>query len=135
MAGVNRVILVGHLGAKPEVRTSPNGNSHCQMSLATSESWKDKNGNRQERTEWHRLVAWGKTAELCAQYLDKGRQIYVDGRLQTQKYEKDGVTRWSTQIVVNDVQFLGSKDGQRRDDAAVPPEPSATWQSDEDMPF
>jgi len=91
MAGVNKAILVGNLGRDPELRQTPSGQSVCNFTLATSETWNDRNGERVERTEWHRIVAWGKTGELCAQYLSKGRTVYVEGRIQTREWEdKDG---------------------------------------------
>lgn len=136
MAGVNRVTLIGHLGADPDMRYTNSGAGVCEMRLATSESWKGKDGEKQEKTEWHRLVAWGKTAELCAKYLAKGRQVYVEGRIQTRTYDdKEGVKKYITEIVVNDVKFLGGGKGEgRRDDAPAPdPEPGS---SDPDgLPF
>src|SRR6476620_6234294 len=106
--GVNKVILVGHLGADPDMRYTPSGQGVCEMRIATSESWNDKNGQRQERTEWHRIVVWGKRAEGCSKYLSKGRQIYVEGRIQTRSYDdKDGNKRYITEIIAADVQFLG----------------------------
>ncbi len=112
---VNRVFLIGHLGADPEVKYLPSGQAVCEMRLATSETFKDKQGEKQERTEWHRIVVWGKTAENCAQYLAKGRQIYVEGRLQTRSWDdKDGNKRYTTEIVANDVRFLGSGGGEGR---------------------
>jgi single-strand DNA-binding protein len=123
-AGVNKVILIGHLGADPDMRHTPAGAVVCEMRLATSESWKDKNGQRQERTEWHRLVVWGKLAEACAKHLEKGRQVYVEGRIQTRSWDdKDGVKRYTTEIIVSEVQFLGSKNGGRRDDSDGTPPP------------
>ncbi len=114
--GVNKVILVGHLGADPEVRHINSGTAVCNLSIATSESWKDKQGNKQERTEWHRCVVWGKLAEICGQYLRKGGQVYVEGKLEKQKWEKDGETRYTTQVRVEDMCMLGGKgDGQRVD--------------------
>ena len=108
-AGVNKVILVGHLGADPDMRYTPSGQGVCELRVATSESWNDKNGQRQERTEWHRVVVWGKRAEVCAKYLAKGRQVYVEGRIQTRSYDdKEGVKRYMTEVIANDVQFLGS---------------------------
>ena len=86
-SGVNKVILIGHLGADPDMRYTPSGAGVCELRVATSESWKDKNGQRQERTEWHRVVVWGKTAEICAKYLAKGRQVYIEGRIQTRTYD------------------------------------------------
>ncbi|MEL6545738.1 MAG: single-stranded DNA-binding protein [Myxococcota bacterium] len=110
MAGVNKVILVGNLGQDPEVRYSASGNPVANFSIATSESWNDKNGQRQERTEWHRIVAWGKLAELCGEYLGKGRQVYVEGKLQTRNWEdRDGNKRYTTEIIANQVTFLGGR--------------------------
>ncbi len=110
MAGVNKVILIGNLGQDPEVRYSASGSPVANFSIATSESWNDKNGQRQERTEWHRIVAWGKLAELCGEYLAKGRQVYVEGRLQTRNWEdRDGNKRYTTEIIANQVTFLGGR--------------------------
>lgn len=112
MAGVNKVILVGNLGQDPEVRYSTSGSPVANFSIATSESWNDKNGQRQERTEWHRIVAWGKLAELCGEYLSKGRQVYVEGKLQTRNWEdRDGNKRYTTEIIANQVTFLGGREG------------------------
>jgi single-strand DNA-binding protein len=110
--GVNKVILVGNLGADPEMRYTPSGQGVCEMRLATNESWTDKQGQRQERTEWHRIVVWGKRGEVCAKYLSKGRQVYVEGKLRTRSWEdNDGNKRYMTEIIANDVQFLGGRDG------------------------
>src|SRR3954471_5256130 len=114
MAGsVNKVILIGHLGAKPELKYLPSGQAVCEMRLATNEVFNDKQNQRQERTEWHRVVVWAKTAENCAQYLDKGRQIYIEGRLQTRSWDDKatGEKRYMTEIVANQVTFLGSREG------------------------
>src|SRR5207237_10846820 len=114
--GVNKVILVGNLGADPDMRYTPSGQGVCEMRLATSESWNDKSGQRQERTEWHRIVVWGKRAEICSKYLSKGRQVYVEGRIQTRTYDdKDGNKRYITEIIAQDVQFLsgGNREGSR----------------------
>ncbi len=106
--GVNKVILVGNLGADPDMRYTPSGAGVCELRIATSDSWTDKSGQRQERTEWHRVIVWGKRAEVCAKYLAKGRQVYVEGRIQTRNYDdKEGVKRYITEVVANDVQFLG----------------------------
>jgi single-strand DNA-binding protein len=111
--GVNKVILVGNLGNDPEMRHTPGGAGVCEFRLATNESWNDKNGQRQERTEWHRIVVWGKKAEVCSKYLSKGRQVFVEGRLRTRSWEdKDGHKRYTTEIIANDVQFLGGQGGQ-----------------------
>lgn len=111
--GVNKVILVGNLGKDPEVRYSPNGSAVANVTIATSESWKDKNtGEKQERTEWHRIVFFGRLAEIAGEYLKKGAQIYVEGRLQTRKWQdKDGKDRYTTEIVANEMQMLGSRGG------------------------
>ena len=112
MAGINKVILVGNLGKDPEVRHTPNGQAVANFSIATSEAWTDKGGQKQERTEWHRIVAWGKLAELCGKYLAKGRQCYIEGKLQTRAWDdKDGGKRYTTEVVANTVQFLGGTAG------------------------
>jgi len=110
MAGVNKVFLVGRLGRDPEIRYSQDGRGICNFSVATSNEWKDKNtGEKKERTEWSRIVAFGKLAEICGQYLSKGRQVYVEGKLQTRQWEKEGVTMYTTEIVASEVQFLGDR--------------------------
>jgi len=111
--GINKVILVGNLGKDPEVRYSPSGQAVANATLATSESWKDKNtGEKQERTEWHRVVFFGRLAEIAGEYLKKGAQIYVEGRLQTRKWQdKEGQDRYTTEIVANEMQMLGSRSG------------------------
>ena len=110
MAGVNKAILVGNLGRDPEMRTTQNGQSVVNFTLATSENWTDKSGQRQERTEWHRIVVWGRTAEMCQQYLSKGRTVYIEGRIQTREWEdKDGNKRYTTEINANTVQFIGPR--------------------------
>src|SRR4051794_38130666 len=111
---VNKVILVGRLGQNPEVRYTPSGAAVANFSVATNESWMDKSGQKQERTEWHRIVVWGKTAENCNQYLAKGRQVYVEGRLQTRQWQdKDNQTKYTTEIQAQTVQFLGGAGGER----------------------
>ncbi len=110
--GVNKVILIGNLGADPEVRFTPGGQAVANFRIATSESWTDKQGQKQERTEWHRIVVWGKLAELCGEYLAKGRQCYVEGKLQTREWtDKEGKKNWTTEVVANQVTFLGGRDG------------------------
>lgn len=109
MSGINKVIIIGRMGADPEVKTVTGGNTVARLSVATSEQWKDREGQKQERTEWHRVVVWGKLAELCGKYLAKGRQVYVEGRLQTRSWEdQQGQKKYATEIVANTVQFLGS---------------------------
>ena len=142
MAGINKVIIVGRLGSDPEVRYTPSGAAVANFSVATSEEWKDKNtGEKKERTEWHRIVAWNKLGELCGEYLSKGRQVYVEGRLQTRSYDdKDGVKRYTTEIVASDVQFLGGREsgGGRSGDGPPPkdvPGSSSPGPEDDDIPF
>lgn len=137
MSGVNKVILVGRLGADPEVKTIAGGQQVARLSLATSENWTDKQGEKQERTEWHRVTLWGKTAELAGKYLAKGRQVYIEGRLQTSSYEKDGVKKYSTEIVGNVMQFLGGNpnaSGGGSGGADFVPE-SGGFTGHEDIPF
>lgn len=111
--GLNKVMLIGNLGADPEVRYSPNGMAVANVRLATNESWRDKeSGETQERTEWHRIVFFGRLAEVVKEYVHKGSQIYIEGRLQTRKWQdKDGQDRYSTEIVANDMQMLGARSG------------------------
>jgi single-strand DNA-binding protein len=110
MAGINKVILVGRLGRDPETRYLNDGRAVTNFSVATSEEWKDKNtGEKKEKTEWHKISVFGPLAAVCGKYLSKGRQVYIEGKLQTRKWDKDGVTQYSTEIVANDVQFLGDK--------------------------
>lgn len=109
MSGVNKVILVGRLGADPDLKTVGQGQSVARLSLATSENWTSKDGQKQERTEWHRIVVWGKQAENCSKHLSKGRQIYVEGRLQTRQWEdQQGQKRYTTEIIATTVQFLSA---------------------------
>nr|WP_298059229.1 single-stranded DNA-binding protein [uncultured Halomonas sp.] len=115
MAGtVNKTILIGNLGQDPEVRFTPSGTAVANLSIATTDSWMDKqSGQRQERTEWHRVVLFNKTAEIAQQYLKKGAKVYIEGRLQTRKWQdQDGQDRYSTEIVANDMQMLGGNQGQ-----------------------
>lgn len=105
---VNKVILIGRLGSNPEIRYTPSGAAVANFNIATNESWNDKNGQKQERTEWHRVVVWGKLAQLCGEYLTKGRQVYLEGRLQTRQWQdKEGQTKYTTEVIANTVQFLG----------------------------
>jgi single-strand DNA-binding protein len=111
--GINKVILVGNLGNDPEVRYMPNGNAVANLSLATSESWKDQQGQVQERTEWHRLTMYRRLAEIAGEYLKKGSQIYVEGKLQTRKWQdQQGQDRYTTEIIVDQMQMLGGRGGE-----------------------
>ena len=143
MSGINKAILVGRLGSDPEVRYTPSGVAVANFNIATSEEWKDKDsGEKKERTEWHRIVAWSKLGEICGEYLSKGRQVYVEGRIQTRSWEdRDGNKRYTTEIVASDVQFLGGRDagpGARAEGGA----PASNFESsavqapeDDDIPF
>jgi single-strand DNA-binding protein len=112
MASVNKVILVGNLGRDPEMRYMPNGEAVCNFSIATTDNWKDKNGQKQERTEWHNIVMYRKLAEIAGEYLKKGRPVYVEGRLQTRKWQtKEGQDRYTTEIIADQMQMLGGRDG------------------------
>lgn len=141
MGSVNKVILIGHLGADPELKATSGGKSVCNLSVATSESWKDKAGAKQEKTEWHRVTVWGDTAENCSKYLAKGRLVYIEGRLQTRSYEKDGQKHYATDIVADKVVFLGGGEGKERPSPA-PVEQARESQKgvlpssdDDDIPF
>ncbi len=122
--GLNKVLLIGHLGRDPEIRYTPSGLAIATFSLATSESFTGKDGNRETRTEWHRLVAFGRLAEICNEYLNKGSMVYVEGRLQTREWEdRDGNKRKTTEIVVTNMQMLDKKGtAVLPDEAALPPE-------------
>ena len=112
MASVNKVILIGNLGRDPETRYMPEGGAITNISIATTEKWKDKNGEMQEKTEWHRVAFFGKLAEIAGEYLKKGSQVYVEGRLQTRKWQdKDGQDKYMTEVVANVMQMLGSRQG------------------------
>lgn len=114
--GINKVILVGNLGNDPEVRYAQSGSTITTISVATSESWKDKNGEQQERTEWHRVKFFGRLAEIAGEYLKKGRQVYIEGSLRTEKYtDKSGVEKYSTDIIANEMQMLGTGGGEGGD--------------------
>jgi single-strand DNA-binding protein len=112
MGSVNKVVLVGHLGADPDLKFTGTGKAVCNLRVATSEAWKDKGGQKQEKTEWHRVTVWGDTGENCAKYLAKGRLVYVEAKLQTRSYDKDGQKHYATDIVAERVVFLSSgRDG------------------------
>lgn len=112
MSSVNRVILIGRLGKDPELRYTPNGSPVARFSLATSENWTDKGGEKQERTQWHNIVAWNKLAEICNQYLVKGKQVFIEGRIETREYnDRDGNKRRITEIIARDMVMLDSRGG------------------------
>lgn len=130
MASVNKVILIGNLGADPEVRYMPSGDAITNIRLATTDTWKDKNGEKQERTEWHRVAFFSKLAEIAGEYLKKGSQVYIEGRIQTRKWQdKDGQDRYTTEIVADKMQMLGSRGGgseAMRDTGAAASAPAAS---------
>jgi len=142
MAGINKVILIGNLGAKPELKYSSNGAAITNLSVATSESWTDKNtGQKQEKTEWHRVSVFGKLAEVISNYCDKGSKVYVEGKLQTRKYQdKSGADRYTTEIIVSGfngvIQMLDSVNNKSNDinsDKPIEPEPVEAWP--DEVPF
>ena len=139
MASVNKVILVGNLGADPEVRYAPSGTAVANFSLATTDQWTNKEGGKEEKTEWHRIVAFGRLGEICGEYLHKGKQVYVEGRLQTRSWEdKEGVKRYTTEIVANTMQMLGpkGKDGSSADRMSErPPVDEPLSIPDDEIPF
>lgn len=150
---LNRAMIIGRLGQTPELKYGQSGTAVCSFSVATSESWTDKqSGQKQEKTEWHRITAFGKLAEICGKYLSKGKQVYVEGKLQTSSYEKDGQTHYVTKIIADNVIFLGSagsNDAQGQDGGYQPSAQPKTQQykqiqqvsqhmaqtQDEDIPF
>ena len=149
MSGVNKVILVGNLGAAPEVRYTAGGQPVANFRLATTERWMNKNGERSEITEWHRVVAWGKLAETCGQYLQKGKQVYVEGRIRTRQWQdQQGQKRYTTEVVCNNMQMIGSRGGggggddfpsqdmpSDRASAAAQTSGSSGGGDDDDLPF
>jgi single-strand DNA-binding protein len=131
--GVNRVILVGNLGADPELRYTASGTAVAKFRIATSETFTDRQGAKQERTEWHRITAWGKLAEICGQYLSKGRMVYIEGRIRSDTWEQEGVKRYSYEIVADTMRMLGGGRGEREEEAPfAPPEGGVP---EDDIPF
>ncbi|WP_293006888.1 single-stranded DNA-binding protein [Nitrosomonas sp.] len=145
MASVNKVILIGSLGKDPETRYMSNGDAVTTITLATTDTWKDKNGDKQQKTEWHRIIFYRKLAEIAGEYLKKGRSVYVEGRLETKKWtDKSGVERYTTQIIANDMKMLGnrpsgSSDESKSDEQSTPQKAGAGSEGDggfdDDIPF
>ncbi len=143
MAGINKAILIGNLGKDPELRYTPGGQAVASFPVATSEKWRDRDGVLQDKTEWHNIVVWGRQAETAKEYLSKGRQVYIEGRIQTRSWEdKDGNKRYTTEIVAQRVNFLGGRDqasggGPSQDEGGAPqaPPPDNLSEEDEDLPF
>ena len=143
-SGINKVILVGNLGQDPEIKYTAGGAAVTTLSIATSDSWKDKDsGMEQERTEWHRVVLWRRLAEIAGEYLKKGSKVYIEGQLQTRKWEKEGQTRYTTEIIAKDMQFLDSKGSASPSDQEDPgltsnqstQDVSDSLIEDDDIPF
>ncbi|MBN2226780.1 MAG: single-stranded DNA-binding protein [candidate division Zixibacteria bacterium] len=141
MASVNKVILIGNLGKDPELKYTPGGQAVANFSLATTEKWRDKDGNMQDKTEWHNIVLWGRQAEIAKEYLAKGRQVYIEGRIQTRSWDdKDGNKRYTTEIVGQRMQFLGTRDQSASpvpagDMPPQAPQPNDLSGEDDDLPF
>jgi single-strand DNA-binding protein len=139
MAGVNKVILVGRLGKDPEVKYTPNGAAVAKFTVATSREWKDRNtGEKQENTEWHRIVAWERLGEICGEYLRKGSQVYIEGRLQTRSWEdQDGNKKWTTEVIAQTMQMLGSaaRGGEAQSQAEQFPTEEPINVPEDDIPF
>lgn len=140
MASVNKVILIGNLGADPELRYTPAGTAVTTFNMATTDKWKDKDGQPQERTDWHRIVVWDRQAEIAKEYLRKGSSVYIEGRLQTRNYDdKEGIKRYVTEIVSQRMQFLGARGAGQSSESGTsepPPPPAAdSANQDDDLPF
>lgn len=140
MAGKNLVIILGKLGRDPEMKYTASGTAICNFSVATSESWKDKNtGEKQEKTEWHRIVAYRQLGEVCGKYLEKGRDVFIEGKIQTREWtDKDGAKRYTTEIIAENVTFVGGSGGKNKNGGHAPPEtpkPPRQAVDDSDIPF
>ncbi|MFC1731462.1 single-stranded DNA-binding protein [candidate division KSB1 bacterium] len=142
MSSINKVILIGRLGQDPELKYLPNGDAVCNFSIATSESWKDRDGQAQERTEWHNIATFRRLAEICGEYLKKGKQVYIEGKLRTRSWEdQNGQKRYVTEIIANEMKMLGRRDEDIGSESSTPQQnqkneasqPPAT--DDDDLPF
>ncbi len=135
MGSVNKVILLGNLGRDPELRYTPNGTAVANFTIATNETWKDRDGQKQEHTEWHRIVVWGKLAEICGEYLRKGRQVYIEGTLRSRTYkDKEGVEKSVTEVRADNMVMIGRSDGGGQDSGRGTSEKPPEY-SDDDIPF
>ncbi|NQS97474.1 MAG: single-stranded DNA-binding protein [candidate division Zixibacteria bacterium] len=142
MASLNKVILIGNLGQDPELKYTPSGVAVCTFSIATKRTWNDQDGNRQEKTDWHNIKIWRKQAEIAAEYLKKGKQVCIEGRLETHSWEQDGQKKYMTEIIAQNFQMLGKKDdsgggSERPQSSETPPsEPEeGSTKEDDDLPF
>ncbi len=133
---VNKVILVGRLGADPQLKYTPSGKANASFNVATNLVWKDQDGNQQEKTDWHRVTAWGKLAEVIGEWLKKGSSVYIEGRLQTRSYDdNNGVKKWITEVIATDLEMLGKKGEGSTGTEAVPPEDIPEGNEESDLPF
>lgn len=133
--GLNKVLLIGHLGKDPELKYTPNGTAVCNFSLASSDSYKGDDGNWVDRTEWHNIVVWRKLAEICGQYLKKGSKIYMEGKLTTESYEKDGTKKYITKVVMSDMVMLDKKDSAGSGAAEETTDSVKEESTEDDLPF
>jgi len=132
---LNKVMLIGRLGADPQLKYTPSGRANVNFNLATNASWKDQDGNKQERTDWHRVVAWGKLAEVIGEWLKKGSLVYLEGRLQSRSYDDaNGVKKWVTEVIASDMEMLGGK-GQGGGESSSAPEEPPDISEESDLPF
>lgn len=138
MAGLNKILLIGFLGRDPEIRYTPSGTAVASFSIATTENWKNRDGEKQEHTEWHQIVAWNRLAEICSEYLAKGSQVYIEGRIRTNEWEdQDGNKRSKKEVIASTVQFLSRSDSPKTEPSAETqaPEPASPSGMDGDIPF
>lgn len=134
MSSLNKAMIIGNLGKDPELKYMPNGKAVASFSVATSQKWKDNDGNQQEKTEWHNVTAFEKLAEIIGEYVRKGSKVYIEGRLQTDKWEKDGVTHYSTKIIASQMVMLGGKN-EKSESTDAPPSQDGTQKDESDLPF
>ncbi len=142
MGSVNKVILIGNLGQDPELKYMPNGDAVCNFTLATTDSWKNRDGEQQDRTEWHRIVAYRRLAEICGEYLKKGKQVFIEGRIRTRSWDdKEGIKRYTTEILADQMTMLGRKDDELNGGGYSPPASGGQQQKpskpddEDDLPF
>lgn len=132
---VNKAILIGRLGADPELKYTPSGRAYTRFNLATNRVWKDQEGNKQEKTDWHKIVAWGKLAEIMGEWLKKGGRVYIEGRIETRSFEdKNGARRWITEVVADSLEMLGDKGAAGTSQEMESP-PEASQEEEDDLPF
>ena len=135
MGSVNKVILIGNLGADPELRYTESGTPVASFTMATTEKWKDKSGTEQSQTEWHNIVAWRRSAEIASEYLSKGRSVYIEGKLQTKSWEKDGIKRYKSEVVADRLVLLGGKSENNNSNTQPKPPAEPTSNYEDDLPF